>query len=85
LFLLPFSAAFHVCPCSRADGAQRDFSSAKIKRGEMASMMGEEMRCCGAIRAFVKEMDDVMHRAIRCGSQRQAVSQRRVRRSASGV
>ncbi len=85
LFLLPFSAVFHGSPCSRADSVQRDFSSAKIKRGEMASMMGEEMRCCGAIRAFVKEIDDVMHKAIRCGRQREVVSQRRVTFGSAGV
>jgi predicted RNA-binding protein YlqC (UPF0109 family) len=44
---------------------QRDFSSAKIKRNEMGSLIGEEMRCTAAIRSLIREIDGAMHKAIR--------------------
>ncbi len=31
----------------------------------MGSLIGEEMRCTAAIKALVREIDDVMHKAIR--------------------
>jgi hypothetical protein len=44
---------------------QRDFASEKIKRKEMGALIAEEVRCAAAIKAFVREIDAAMEKAIR--------------------
>jgi hypothetical protein len=45
--------------------SQRDFASEKIKRKEMGALIAEEVRCAAAIKAFVREIDAAMEKAIR--------------------
>jgi hypothetical protein len=45
--------------------SQRDFASEKIKRKDMGALIAEEVRCAAAIKAFVREIDAAMEKAIR--------------------